>query len=599
MNDRPHYPWNQGDELFAEELNAAIANASGMGGFAGAVNVIDYGADPTGATDSAPAINAAASQVAPNGRRRAVYLPAGTYSVRSQITLSAGQAFFGDSESSSVIQVFDSFDPAATSVILCTGSTIDPGPTIRDLNIVLTQPNDVASRATFLTLASGGTSHNGGTGVQYPWAISTSGNSGRIQVRNVCIVGAWNGINADAACFWIQGLKISAFNIGIAIGGTLAAGVLDWAFYRNIEFWPFGLSASQKTILGDGQTVAMRIGSQNGLVGSDIAVFLQRVNFTADAAGGWFQFTNLSMDGTNATINVLACFFLLITNLYCTAATGALRATISTNGAAPAAVKTININTWFGYSGSTYPLLDMTGGGNINIVNAYLSANNIGASIFNVTAGTLRVTNCKIYPTLAGSYTVPLIVQNNTGSVQLSNLDISGNTSSSGIAIQSNVDSPGNILGFIRLDSGWTNFIAGRVNGQYGPWAPVISPGFTGSMTLTANSGAAVALVINAPTSQQRAIFGASAGLGRWSVFFGDSATESGSAAGSDFSVNRYNDAGTFLNAPLKITRRNGAITLADLQVSASYANDAAASAAGVAVGQLYRSGSAVMVRVT
>ena len=76
MNDmpRPHYPWNQGDELFAEELNAAIANASGMGGFAGAVNVIDYGADPTGATDSAPAINAAASQVVrPNGRRRAVY----------------------------------------------------------------------------------------------------------------------------------------------------------------------------------------------------------------------------------------------------------------------------------------------------------------------------------------------------------------------------------------------------------------------------------------------------------------------------------------------------------------------------------------------
>jgi hypothetical protein len=35
------------------------------------------------------------------------------------------------------------------------------------------------------------------------------------------------------------------------------------------------------------------------------------------------------------------------------------------------------------------------------------------------------------------------------------------------------------------------------------------------------------------------------------------------------------------------------------LQTSTTFANDAAAAAGGVAVGQLYRSGSAVMVRVT
>ena len=343
---------------------------------------------------------------------------------------------------------------------------------------------------------------------------------GRIQVRNVCCIVVARGtrINADAACFWIQGLKIIRVQYRHRHRGhRSAAGVLDWAVYRNIEFWPFGLSASQKTILGDGQTVAMRIGSQNGLVGSDIAVSLATGELHRRRRRRLVS-VHQPVDGRHERARRSTCwpvYFLLITNLYCTAATGALRATISTNGAAPAAVKTININTWFGYSGSTYPLLDMSGGGNINIVNAYLSANNIGASIFNVTAGTLRVTNCKIYPTLAGSYTVPLIVQNNTGSVQLSNLDISGNTSSSGIAIQSNVDSPGNIPASFAPDSGWTNFIAGRVNGQYGPWAPVIFPGFTGSMTLTANSGAAVALVINAPTSQQRAIFGASVpGLG-------------------------------------------------------------------------------------
>ena len=69
-------------------------------------------------------------------------------------------------------------------------------------------------------------------------------------------------------------------------------------------------------------------------------------------------------------------------------------------------------------------------------------------------------------------------------------------------------------------------------------------PGFTGSMTLTDNAGAAVALVINAPTSQQSAMFGASAGLERWSALFGNPATENGTAADSGDAVNRYNDAG-------------------------------------------------------
>ena len=62
MNDRPHYPWKQGEELFAEELNAAIANSGAYGPFVPLhandrqnVNVMIFGADPSGISDSSEA----------------------------------------------------------------------------------------------------------------------------------------------------------------------------------------------------------------------------------------------------------------------------------------------------------------------------------------------------------------------------------------------------------------------------------------------------------------------------------------------------------------------------------------------------------------
>ena len=54
----------------------------------GVYNVIDYGADPTGATDSSVAFQAAAN-VAANGEK--VIVPAGTYAIQTEVQLPAQQ----------------------------------------------------------------------------------------------------------------------------------------------------------------------------------------------------------------------------------------------------------------------------------------------------------------------------------------------------------------------------------------------------------------------------------------------------------------------------------------------------------------------------
>jgi hypothetical protein len=57
------------------------------------------------------------------------------------------------------------------------------------------------------------------------------------------------------------------------------------------------------------------------------------------------------------------------------------------------------------------------------------------------------------------------------------------------------------------------------------------------------------------------------AGLARWGIIGANLASESGSNAGSDFALSRYNDAGSYVDSPLLASRASGIVTLAQRPV--------------------------------
>jgi parallel beta-helix repeat protein len=87
------YPWVDGDMLYAADLNAAIAGASGT------VNVKGAGAVGDGVADDTAAFNAALATIAAQGAGK-LYIPSGSYKLTSTMTYNAGRLhIMGDGKS--------------------------------------------------------------------------------------------------------------------------------------------------------------------------------------------------------------------------------------------------------------------------------------------------------------------------------------------------------------------------------------------------------------------------------------------------------------------------------------------------------------------
>lgn len=86
---------------------------------------------------------------------------------------------------------------------------------------------------------------------------------------------------------------------------------------------------------------------------------------------------------------------------------------------------------------------------------------------------------------------------------------------------------------------------------------------FTKSQTIQ-TTGEAALLYFDAPAGYQKGFRFQSGGLTRW-AFQSTNGAESGSNAGSDFTVNRFDDAGVYLGPAFQISRATGLATFVDL----------------------------------
>jgi hypothetical protein len=86
---------------------------------------------------------------------------------------------------------------------------------------------------------------------------------------------------------------------------------------------------------------------------------------------------------------------------------------------------------------------------------------------------------------------------------------------------------------------------------------------FTPQISITASGAAAGQLTINALSNLGSYISGQANSKSRWTIALADATAETGTGnVGSDFSISRYNDAGTLLDKPLVIARSTGLLVL-------------------------------------
>jgi hypothetical protein len=122
------------------------------------------------------------------------------------------------------------------------------------------------------------------------------------------------------------------------------------------------------------------------------------------------------------------------------------------------------------------------------------------------------------------------------------------------------------------MDADSNDFAAGLslavTRDAQGPATSVMKVNGVGATAYSATPDAGTYLILNKGVgSFPNQILGARNGVLRWHMGLGNNAAESGANVGSDFTLNRYNDAGTLVDSPITINRATGIVTISSLNV--------------------------------
>ena len=107
---------------------------------------------------------------------------------------------------------------------------------------------------------------------------------------------------------------------------------------------------------------------------------------------------------------------------------------------------------------------------------------------------------------------------------------------------------------YMRSNSGWTS--GGTLKSD------LVINGDTNTLTLNGPSNNWAGLLMKSPAGQGNWLGAFIGGKQRWEIDLGNGVAESGSNAGSNFQIARFNDAGTFIDDPLIIRRSDGLVTI-------------------------------------
>lgn len=534
-------------------------------------NVLDFGAAPNNTgVDSTPAFVAALAT------GKDVYAPMGTYSIRNQIVVGQGQQLYGDGRAATTLYITSSFSASAASVISLSGVE-QQSPTVRDLTILFQQPTTIASRASMLTLAGGGTSGPGGTGVMYPPAILTNA-SNRFRILNLSVWGAWDGIINPAAHniggFIIENIEMGALNRGLSLDNCL-----DFGHIKCYHFWCFGLNVGATyNVFADGNTFAAQFGANgqlNGLTVSDFTSAGGRVSVAT--LGTWIHFTSLMLDGANSRLEVASCSWVLVTNAYCTGS-GAIANSQIVMGGGNLFIANLMANT-----STSQPVITQTGG-RLMVTNSLIGQQSNSVPAISQSGGFLEIAGNVFAASVSAAWTQPFISVT-SGATACS---LSGNRMDSvsigdvGLLSIATDSAQHSVRG--NFWNGWHWTPPGTL-GDYG----LNSDGYTSKNVVFANlgtgsnTGPGSGVTVNGAAASNRQLKIATAGVNRWSLY-GDNSGEGGGNAGTNLILQSYTDAGAPLVQPLTINRATGAITLGSVLADGTTSFHAATSGFNVTI---------------